>query len=497
MSIVEVVMAIMVLLIVLLPSAMLINRGIISTNGQRLRVEADNLATANLEKVQEEAESGPLSGGTTTFTYQSKAGGQLTVFTVVTQFTPLAQSGGASPFTTVCQNGGATQVQIWSVTATVTWGYMNGETPVTETTDVAPGEAGAADLSAGEIAIPVKDVNGNPITTAINYSATPNGTGAAAWLSAWLTTNGFSSTLPGIPGNTGTTGCGVVTGLPVSATGTYPSIPQWTWTVELSGNSGYVATTEQSDVNPAGPPLSGPITLHAGQISYALNRYNQQFQVATGVQTTVNFQTLNFGSGNCEPVGGTWTVGNPSNPYVPPASCDNAAVPLGDVPLTVANSGVGPTGQYTFGSNTQSTASMLLYPFTSGYSVWSGDMPESNPGDAPSGSPIYSPDSAVTLPITIGEAPTNVVIPVYPLNLKITGGTTVPTATEIDGAAYTYTLNALSSGVSLTGVPLGEYEIVAGPTTLWVWVTPTGTCTAAAQLTTCPSPSPTQISVAE
>jgi len=70
MSIVEVVMAIMVLLIVLLPSAMLINRGIISTNGQRLRVEADNLATANLEKVQEEAESGPLSGGTTTFTYQ-------------------------------------------------------------------------------------------------------------------------------------------------------------------------------------------------------------------------------------------------------------------------------------------------------------------------------------------------------------------------------------------------------------------------------------------
>jgi hypothetical protein len=498
MSVVEVAMAVAVLLIVLLPTAVLVNNGILTTNGQRLRVEADNLATANLEKVQQEAASGPLSGGTTTFTYQSRAGSQLTVFKVVTQFTPLSQSGGSSNYTTVCQNGGSTQLQIWSVTATVTWTSMHGEVPVSETTDVAPGQAGAADLADGEIAIPVKDVSGNPIAAAINYYATPNGTGAAAWLSAWLTSNGDASTLPGIPGNTGTTGCGVVTGLPVAATGTYPSIPQWTWTVQLSGNTGYVATTEQSDANPAGPPLSGPITLHPGQISYALNRYNQQFQMAIGVQTSVTLQTLKQTGGTCEPVGGTWATGTPVT--TPPASCDNNLVaPLSDLPITVANPGVGPTGQYTFGSNSLNTTQMLLYPFTSGYSIWSGDMVESNPGDAPSGTPIYAPDSAVTLPITLLSTTASVIVPVYPLNLTVTLGSATPTATEIDGAAYVYTLNPVSGGTSATGIPLGQYQINAPSMvgSLFVWITPTGTCQSASQLTVCSSITTPVITVTE
>jgi len=185
MSVIEVVLAIVVLIIVLLPASILINNAILASNDQRLKVEADNLATANLEKVQQEAQSGPLSGGTTSFTYQSRSGSQYTVFTVTTQFTPLSESGGVSSFTTVCQNGGATQLQIWSVTATVRWQGMRGARPVTVTTDVAPGEAGAADLLDGEIAIPVNGVNGTPISTPINYYVTPNGTGAGAWLAAW------------------------------------------------------------------------------------------------------------------------------------------------------------------------------------------------------------------------------------------------------------------------------------------------------------------------
>jgi len=161
--------------IVLLPASILINNAILASNDQRLKVEADNLATANLEKVQQEAQSGPLSGGTTSFTYQSRSGSQYTVFTVTTQFTPLSESGGVSSFTTVCQNGGATQLQIWSVTATVRWQGMRGARPVTVTTDVAPGEAGAADLLDGEIAIPVNGVNGTPISTPINYYVTRMG----------------------------------------------------------------------------------------------------------------------------------------------------------------------------------------------------------------------------------------------------------------------------------------------------------------------------------
>jgi hypothetical protein len=354
----------------------------------------------------------------------------------------------------------------------------------------------------------VNGVNGTPISTPINYYVTPNGTGASAWLSAWLSANGDSTSLPGIPGNTGTTGCGVVTGLPVAATATYPQIAQWTWTVELTPNPGYVATTEASDANPAGPPLSAPITLHEGEISYALNTNSQQFQVAIGVLTTVNLQTLNFATTpalvtQCEPATGIWTTGTPTS--TPPPSCDDsAATPLTAVPITVANPGVGPTGQYTFGSNTQSTAQMLLYPFASGYSVWSGEMPESNPGDAPSGSPLYAPDSGVTLPIGTSTTAT-VVVPVYPLDLKVTGPNS-PTATETDGAAYSYTPNPPISGVSSTGMPLGQYKITATgmtlpwPTQFYVWITPTGICESQTQLSLpspCSHPAPDPIPVTD
>jgi hypothetical protein len=529
MSVIEVVLAIVVLIIVLLPASILINNAILASNDQRLKVEADNLATANLEKVQQEAQSGPLSGGTTSFTYQSRSGSQYTVFTVTTQFTPLSESGGASSFTTVCQNGGATQLQIWSVTATVTWTGMRGARPVTVTTDVAPGEAGAADLLDGEIAIPVNGVNGTPISKAINYYVTPNGTGAAAWLAAWLAANPPDSTsLPGIPGNTGTTGCGVVTALPVLATAGYPDIPQWTWTVELSPNTtpapGYVATTEASDLNPAGPPLSGPITLHPGEISYALNSNSQQFQVALGVQTTVTFQTMNFvhnvknvtttsgqnsvstalgfpgvaagmgvagtGIANGTTVvsvsGTTLTISTAAtatgSATLTFSGADPSVNPAADLPITVANPGVGPTGQYTFGNSTQSIAQMLLYPFTSGYSVWAGDMPESNPGDAPSGSPIYTPDSGVTLPIGTSTSAT-VVVPVYPLVVNVAGATT---ATEVDGGGASYSLG----GAPGAGMPLGQYQITPSATSLYVWITPTGTCSSPTQLVTpCATPS--------
>jgi hypothetical protein len=241
--------------------------------------------------------------------------------------------------------------------------------------------------------------------------------------------------------------------------------------------------------------------LHPGQISYALNRYNQQFQMAIGVQTSVTLQTLNFAIGGitiCEPVGGTWATHIPVT--TPPASCINGDAPLSDLPITVANPGVGPTGQYTFGSNSLSTTQMLLYPFASGYSIWSGDMVESNPGDAPSGLPIYAPDSAVTLPITVGSITASVLVPVYPLSLKIVSGATTPTATEIDGAAYVYTLNPDTLGTSATGMPLGQYQINAPGMvgSLFVWITPTGTCSSPTQLTVlCPSPSTAQITVTE
>jgi hypothetical protein len=162
--------------------------------------------------------------------------------------------------------------------------------------------------------------------------------------------------------------------------------------------------------------------------------------------------------------------------------------PAADLPITVA---IGSTFEYTFGNATgvgtggQSIAGMLLYPFASGYSVWAGDMPESNPGDAPSGSPLYANDSGVTLPIGTSTSAT-VVVPVYPLVLNGAGAT----ATEVDGGGYPYLL-----GPS-TGMPLGQYLITTFAATLYVWITPTGTCSSPTQLVTpCATPSTNQITL--
>jgi hypothetical protein len=479
----------LVLTIVLLPTTLIINRGINGTNQERLVVEASNLATANLEKIQQEASSGALAGGTQHFTYVTRSGGQSTTFTVTTQFTALAQSGGQSAFSTVCQNGGTTLLQIWSVTATVTWPGMNGAPAVTQSTEVAPGQTGAADLEDGEIAIGVRDILGNWITTPINYYVTPTGTGAAAWLSAYLAANSLPSTDLGIPGNTGTTGCGVVLGLPTAATLSYPSIPQWTWTVTLSPNPGYVDVTEGSDVIPPGDPTSAPVSLHSGQISYAVDRFSQEFQMASGITTAVSFQALNFGA-SCEPVGGTWTASNPSNPYVPPASCDdNAVAAAADLPMSVLNAQIPPSGKFAFGTATQSISSVLLYPFASGYSVFAGDQPESNPGYLSGGLPAYGSDTAVTLPISSAVSTATVTVPVYPLTINVSSGTATPTATETDGAAYTFTLNSVVGGKSVSGVPLGQFQIQAAGMvgTQYVWMTPTGICHQATSYASAPS----------
>jgi hypothetical protein len=159
------------------------------------------------------------------------------------------------------------------------------------------------------------------------------------------------------------------------------------------------------------------------------------------------------------------------------SGADSSVTPAADLPITVSNPGVGPTGQYTFGNATQNIAQMLLYPFTSGYSVWAGDMPESNPGDAPSGTPIYTPNSGVNLPIGTSTSAT-VVVPVYPLVDNAPGAT----ATEVDGDGAGYSL-----GTTGAGLPLGQYQITPS---LYVWITPTGTCSSPTELVTpCGTPS--------
>jgi Tfp pilus assembly protein PilV len=432
MTLVEVLVALLVLTIVLVPAFTVLTHGMDATNTTRLRVEATSLATTALEQVQHEAEFSPPVGGTTTV---SQSIGQET-FTVSTTFTPIAEAGGS--FETICQSGSsATDLQIWLVSAAVSWNKMAGAAPVIQTTEVAPGTTGAANLADGEIAVSVDGLDGQPLRTApINYTITP------------VRVAGSASLPPTITGNTGMTGCGV-------ALAVNPN-PDFQWSVTLTPNPGYVSTTEQSDVNPAGPPsIAAPLTVDAGQVT----QLQQPFQVAEGVTVTPTLQTVNF------------TTGTP-DPAVPAVS---------DMPITVQSSGILPNGQYIFGDGTSAVTSMLLYPFASGYSLWAGDMPESDPSYVPNGAttPLYSPppNTVVTLPITSATTAA-VTLPVYPLTISTLAGS-VLTATEVDGSGYTYDLTPPSpAGTSATGLGLGQYQVTSSlagvASNIFVWITPSG-----------------------
>lgn len=467
-SIIEVVAAILVITLVLLPATLLVNSSIIGANTQRLRVEAQNLATSSLEQIQAEASNGPLPGGTTTTTVPVNG----TTFTVKTTFAIVSQGGGQ--YTSICQAGSQNLLQVWQVTAVVSWQGMNGAQPISQTTDVAPGQVGAVQLQNGEIAISVDNTQGQPLIAApIYFVATPvrvAGSGA----------------LPSTEsGNTGTSGCGVISGLTTD--------PNIAWTVTLTPNPGWVSSLEASDTAPASPPTSSSITVAAGQVTYV----SPAFQLGTGVLTNVTLQTIKEdGTGTCVMSNGT----------LPPASCDDPAVPVASVPVSVGNGALPNNGQFTFGTGTTQVSSMLLYPYSSGYSVWAGDMPESNPGFIQTGATqqLYPGDSAVTLPI--GTSTTaSVTIPVYPLTLKVSSpvGGAALNAVEVDGGRYSFPLNALnSSSISSSGLPLGQYEVTASGASLsaplFVWITPTGVCQSATQMTTCPGGGgTTTISVSE
>jgi prepilin-type N-terminal cleavage/methylation domain-containing protein len=446
MTLVEVLVALLVLSLVVLPATKALTSSLGATNVQRLRVEATGIATTALEEVQHEAEFTPPVGGTTSTT--QSVGGE--TFSVATTFTPVDEAGGS--YTTVCQSSsGGSQLQIWLVSASVSWTNMHGASPVVQTTEVAPGTIGASDLADGEIAVAVDGLNGDPLTSAaINYRVAP------------VLVAGSGSLPPTVTGNTGDTGCGVALGLDAS--------PDFQWVVTLTPNPGYVATSEASDQSPAGPPATlSPLTVEPGEVT----QLQQPFQVAAGDTATVTFETVGFSSTSPDPL-----------------TPDPAVLPASDIPVTVASSGIVPNGQFTFGNASTPVTSMLLYPFASGYSLWSGDAPDSDPSYVPAGenppTPLYANGAASTLSVSPGGAQ-SLVVPVYPLSVSAPAGST-PSATEVGGAGYSYALNAppAAGGDSSTGLPLGQYAVSAGgsATPVYVWITPSGCYESSSEMNT-------------
>ncbi|MGC9961499.1 MAG: hypothetical protein ABSE47_06300 [Acidimicrobiales bacterium] len=467
-SMIELLVAVTIIIVVLLSGTAAIDFALTDSNTQRLNVEATNLAVAQEEQAQQLAATLGIGQTTKTITINT------TTFTIVTNVSDLDQNG--ATLVTVCTSSGTSiSQQIWQVTVTVTWPKMNGAQPITQSTEVSPGQDNALDLSNGEIAVSVTGTNFLPLTTPMNFTVTPNYISNPSSPPAYPTPTGETDPA-GATFNTGNDGCGVVTGLSTS--------PLWNYIVTLTGNPGWVSSSELSDSNVVGGVTQDPtetLTTLPGQVT----RVNPAFQMAQGITTTFTLTPVDFTCAGGNPNGATGS-GPPS-----PAGCNPAAgpPPVATLPVTVGNSSLA-NSQYTFGNDSTAITSELLYPYGQ-YDVWSGDMSQSNPGATVTGlgSFLYpgagsTDDSPTPVVLTFGGSGTTAIVsvPTYDLAIKITSACSTPglDATEQAGSSIIYPLNAATGGVSSSGMPLGEYKLTSACSTFsvsggaYIWITPTG-----------------------
>jgi hypothetical protein len=152
-----------VILIILIPTAVFIIQAQKAVSAEHLQAEAINVATRQLETLQLEAAQGSLPTGTSTVTYPvAEAGSRMTDFKVTTSWTVITQGTNQS----ICASDADVAQQIWLVTAVVTWPKMSGASPVVQTTEIAPAQAGAVQQFAGEVAVRLTYDGTNPFLSA-------------------------------------------------------------------------------------------------------------------------------------------------------------------------------------------------------------------------------------------------------------------------------------------------------------------------------------------
>ncbi|MDA8291339.1 MAG: prepilin-type N-terminal cleavage/methylation domain-containing protein [Actinomycetota bacterium] len=491
-SLVEVLVALLVLALVVLPLTLVLITTHSSANTLHRRAEAADLATQALETAQYQAAAGaPLATGATTSTQMSGSD----QFRVSLDLSILPQSGVG----TLCTAPpGATSTEVWQATASVSWGSSGSSgSSVVERALISPAQADLANVSAGEIAVPVYTT----VASSMSTTTTTSSPGSPAALPTTLETQTpISVTVTGrctlascaqpsgtpLPvttetENTGSTGCAVFPNL-WAATG-------WLYTVTVSGNAGWVDPSELSDSATAtGVPTLAPMAITPDSVTQPTG----QIVLDQGAAVTVDFSD----------------------------TVNKSAVPAPFLPVTFVSPGAcGSAGLCVLGNATTAFATVassaqtaLLFPFPSAganYTVYAGGTSDADPSAA-----YYGTGGTVTR-LTAGAAGSaTVTLPLYPLSLTATVKSDAGSVIQLlakDSAGNTIDLNyAGGTGASLTSLPLGEYEIgatVSGSNsnvtysggTAYMWVTPTGVCPSTSPLSpgtsVCSSPSTSQIAV--
>jgi Tfp pilus assembly protein PilV len=452
-SLIEVMVAILLIALVVTPAALFLGQAVRATGQEHLRLEASNLASKTLEDLEADAANGQLPTASTSSSVAISDGSHVTDFTVLTNFQTVTQGTNQN----ICTSGAGPAQQIWLVSATVSWPNMDGALAVVQTTEIAPAQAGAIQQSAGELAVRLStDGTQTDLFTAFPPGVNVTVTGTYGPGGSHAIPSGTTDDPPSQ--NSGSSGCVVFENLDTTTGMTYE--------VTLTGNPTLVTDQEYSTSNPNGSLSIGPITLQPGTPNI------QSVTINEGTTVDIAYTGPVVGpSGTCSKV--------PSPPAVPATSSP--------IPISVENSFLTSYTNDTWHAYSSSSpiSNLLLFPWPSTTQMYAGDQPDSAP------SSVYgtSGPAACAVDDTDGGllgGTVSVYLPLYPLKVSISGtpAPTSLTATEVAGGSRTFALNGVppygTTSPSATSLPLGEYSLGDQNGSLapnpFVWVTPSGEC---------------------
>ena len=160
---------------------------------------------------------------------------------------------------------------------------------------------------------------------------------------------------------------------------------------------------------------------------------------------------------------------------------NSSATPASGIPISVANSGLQPYSQYSFGTGI--TSLTPLFPYSSGYTLFAGNCTDNNPLGKDTNRALFYPTQSPTIVPVTPNGTSSATVPLYPLSIVVVRGATpvagtVPTLAETTTYPTPYTaacttgtatgpgaslglVTTSGSGSSTTAVPLGHFTITA------------------------------------
>ncbi|HTX00717.1 MAG TPA: hypothetical protein VMD59_18195, partial [Acidimicrobiales bacterium] len=373
------IVAIAVLVAVIVPVTILVYNGQNASNQLRLRAEATDIASQELQKaLYGAAFGGILSSQTIQLpTVYSGRDPFNVAITYAISYEQLATSVCTDPV-----GGNATgRSDIFTLTAVVTWGHTGGLTGrVVQTTNLAPPSGEFPSPNATEVAVPIYDpTTGKGVTASLNVQLsctldkpTSTDSDCASDALQGYTTAGNAQTQ---------NGCAVFT-------------DAWAgkveYTVQAIDNPGWVAEGNYSDqpTAPGLPTISDIVPVPDGVATAVPG-----FTMTWGTNTSVNFASM-------------WSP---------------TTTPL---PVTVIGDNVATTLGLSSGFSTAagSSTDALLYPVSGGYQAWAGSQAAGNPQEYGNFTGAYGPQP-ITTPIGLGAASVaSATLPLFPLDLDFSSG---------------------------------------------------------------------------